>query len=580
MGRRAQTFQLPRWAGRTIFAASLGLVFATYLALKMFAMHAYVGDEHIYLYQAKLVTEGFEPYVDFAMAHPPLHTLFAASVFKLFGYQFFLGRLIPVFWCATAGMLLALLVRRELGAVASVVATALFLLAYEPLRASSHATGVNMTVAMLLGAVLVYRTGAIRTAAALCAAAVFTRLYASPGVLTLAAFALIANRQNGVRLITWGAVFGIAGSIALGVWTDFQDMLHHMIQYHAKKTPMAPGKLATMRNTVLFHNADIAILFCLAQIAWIASLGRTVVTTDPRAKLLDRLRTSIQKSRLSLVILASAISTFSLAVLLSMDRVWMYYFVPSFPFAAIAGGWLVSRWGEVGLMAIRNRIGKQRVDQNRIHGKQVLGWAVLFAVFVIAWALSPMIEHSLPYYARIMDKPPAARVSTYKWRSSPLPDWLNDPLKTLFWKDERTIGNTYHRFNYLLWHESRVFNILEDMVETINAHTTPQGEIFGDSGTVPLLALLSGNPIAGNEVDTNIQRYRSQNASPKELLRRIDSPKTEMIILRSRFGVAGVPEIQRLVSKKYTRLRTFRSDQHRIFSIYKRREENKKRSDM
>jgi hypothetical protein len=169
-----------------------------------------------------------------------------------------------------------------------------------------------------------------------------------------------------------------------------------------------------------------------------------------------------------------------------------------------------------------------------------------------------------------MEKPPEQRVHSYTFKPGPLPELVNDWVRYLIWRDERIIGETYNVFNYYLWHESRVMDVVDEIVETIARETAPGDEIFGDSGTVPLFALLTGRRIAGNEVDTNIQRYRSGNADPKALISKIDNYKTKMIILRRNFGVFGVAEVRRLVEAKYRRVKSVRSAQGRVFLIFKR----------
>ncbi|HUT78433.1 MAG TPA: hypothetical protein VM285_12135, partial [Polyangia bacterium] len=125
-------------------------------------------------------------------------------------------------------------------------------------------------------------------------------------------------------------------------------------------------------------------------------------------------------------------------------------------------------------------------------------------------------------------------------------------------------------FSHYLWHESRVLTITDAVVEEIRARTGPDDRIFGDSGTVPLFALLTGRDIAGNEVDTNVQRYRSGNADAAEIVSRIDAPSTKLIILRHRFGVAGVREVSDLVARRYRQVRVFQNAGGEVFRMYER----------
>ena len=200
-----------------------------------------------------------------------------------------------------------------------------------------------------------------------------------------------------------------------------------------------------------------------------------------------------------------------------------------------------------------------------------MGGAAIIALFATGFLLSPRLESRLGYWDERMDQDPAHRGKIYHFQTTVLPDVVEAWARYLLWRDERIIGEPYNTFNYVLWHESRVCDVVDEIVETIRKETSAEGEIFGDSGSVPLFALLSGRRIAGNEVDTNSQRYRSGSADPKELISKIDHPKTEMIILRHRFGVAGVPEVRHLMETKYRRVKNVRSGQGRVFILYKRR---------
>ncbi len=563
-------FALPRPVALTGWIVAIVAVAFFYLVLKMFAMNAYAGDEHIYLYQAKLVSEGTVPYSDFAMAHPPLQTVFTAIIFKIFGYHFLLGRLLPVLWCLCGGLILGVMVFRELGALASIASTTLYLLSYEPLRASSHYTGVNMAVALLIAGVFALRSGAVRIAAALCVAAVFTRLYAIPGVLVLVGFALFVTPKQGLRFAKYSAGIGASVFFLIGFWTGFADFLDNTFFYHAYKTAMAKGALASMRDGVMFHNATITLLFILAQIALLVAVDSGYQKTDKRLGFIRRIREVLAEKGTGLLVLSSATAVFLLLILLNMNRVWMYYFIPAFPFAAVPAGWLVARWLAAGLQLIRAR---GNLAQSNLSRADFAGGLVLLVVAVAGLLFSPNLEKRLGYYQRAMKKPPSARAHQYEWNSGLLPDAINQWVRSTLWPKERVIGERYNSFNYLLWHESRTFGPLEEMVATIRGAGSSTGEIFGDSGTVPLLALQSGRRIAANQVDTNIQRYRSGSTDADAVIKEIDNEKTELIILRHRFGVAGLKQVKQLVREKYTLVKSFRDSKKRaLYRIYKRDE--------
>jgi hypothetical protein len=245
----------------------------------------------------------------------------------------------------------------------------------------------------------------------------------------------------------------------------------------------------------------------------------------------------------------------------------MYYFVPLFPFIAIATGWLISRWLEF----VKNFI---KVNRNfaakSLLRRDFIGWLVYSAVLIALIIISPKLETNLRYYDQQIKKPLEQRTHKYIWQPGLLPDFINSLVQKTIWKDERVIGDVNSSFTYLLWHESRIFDAVDEMVEESCQRTEQGDKIFGDSGTVPLLALLSGRPIAAKEVDTNIQRYLSGFADPDLLTKRIDDAKTKIIILRHKFGVANLISIQRLIDEKYHLVKQFRTRQGHTYLMYER----------
>ena len=72
-------------------------------------------------------------------------------------------------------------------------------------------------------------------------------------------------------------------------------------------------------------------------------------------------------------------------------------------------------------------------------------------------------------------------------------------------------------------------------------------------------------------MDTNIQRYKSGNADPDEMVASIDDPSTALIILRNRFGVAGVKQLQKLVKQKYELVSRHRTSKGKRFMVFERK---------
>jgi hypothetical protein len=535
----------------------------------MFALNYYAGDEHIYIYQGLMTMQGLVPYADFSAAHPPLQLLVVALVLKLFGYHFLLVRLLPVTWTLIGGLILAIGVRRELGSVASVAAMALYLLAYDVLRASSHFTGVEMTVALLLAMFFSYRRGWLRACAILGVLAVLTRLYAIPGVCLTLGYAILADRRRGLRTLAWALGLGLASAVAVAAWVGPGHLVHEVLGYHAAKTPMSPRSLATTRTLVLAHNMPLAVLFAISVslLGWrLRSAGATRRRRE-RAPWVGRIRLAAQESRTELVLQAAGVALAYLVILSFMTRIWIYYFVLAFPFAAVASGWLVAEWLRLVGGALRAGRHGTRAALDR---KAALPVFALLALFLAGISLRPLLIADLEEPAEDRGGAAPERVLSYTWRPGRLPRGMNDLVRRLFWKDSRVAGKTYSEFTYLLWHESHTLEVVDEVAREITSRVGPNGTIFGDASTVPLFALVSRRRIAANEIDTNLQRYRSGFTDPAALIRKIDLPGTEMIIIWDGHGLAVLPEVKQLLESKYEQVAAPR-DKGGVYRLFARR---------
>jgi len=49
-------------------------------------------DEGAYSVGGRLISQGYLPYQDFSLVHPPLYDLLLSGIYKVFGYNFFYGR--------------------------------------------------------------------------------------------------------------------------------------------------------------------------------------------------------------------------------------------------------------------------------------------------------------------------------------------------------------------------------------------------------------------------------------------------------------------------------------------------------
>ncbi|RLG16257.1 hypothetical protein DRN62_03920 [Nanoarchaeota archaeon] len=83
------------------------ILFFAFIARLFFIYPAY-SDENIYFNMAKNMAEkGLVPYRDFFYAHPPFHLLLLFALFKLFGPNMYLGKLLPLLSVLVSSFLLS-----------------------------------------------------------------------------------------------------------------------------------------------------------------------------------------------------------------------------------------------------------------------------------------------------------------------------------------------------------------------------------------------------------------------------------------------------------------------------------------
>ena len=147
---------------------------------------------------------------------------------------------------------------------------------------------------------------------------------------------------------------------------------------------------------------------------------------------------------------------------------------------------------------------------------------------------------------------------TYEWRDSParwVPGWFNSLVRSLSWGGSRPPdeARTWSLQN-TLWHESRSAPVQERLLDAawvIQQEACEGDTIFGDSGTAPMLANLTGLRIAGNVFDTNQQRFDTGFIDPKETARRITNDGVRFIILGGNRWAKEEEPIAELVEKDF-----------------------------
>ncbi|MCX7959236.1 MAG: glycosyltransferase family 39 protein, partial [Deltaproteobacteria bacterium] len=119
---------------------SLLFFFFFWFLIKVFCIHFSTTDENIYFYMAKRFSEGLMPYRDFFFAHPPVHLIIPAIVFKILGFSVVTAKLIPITASLISGVFLYRTLRLVSGVITGFAGLIYYMFSYQVLMASSDMT--------------------------------------------------------------------------------------------------------------------------------------------------------------------------------------------------------------------------------------------------------------------------------------------------------------------------------------------------------------------------------------------------------------------------------------------------------
>lgn len=493
---------------------ALALLLLFFGLLKSFALGPAVSDENIYFYDAWLMTQGVWPYRDFFFAHPPMHLIPGWLLFSVTGFGLTVGKMLPMGAAAATGVGVYVIARRAGGQVAGVVAAALFLLSHDVLRASSHWTGINLSIAWLTWGLAAALAGRLRTAGVLFALGATTGFYVFPAALGVGVLLALKKARDSMR---FGLAFLVPFLLINGFfwWLGGDGYLDGVYRYHALKPGLEGQTLFDRLPSILFHD-----FFLVAGPLY----------------LLPLLRDAEQKTGRWCALLAAGYLVF----LGLLGQVFHFYFLLLFPACAVCGGLFVG-WAT----------GSRR-------NALIAGAAVLVGFLVV-----PSFEYQLGYFARQRGK-----TKTYELPPSPLPG--SGLVEALLWKPDRTIGRRHTGIQYYLWHESRRFDTARTMADRLKELAGPEDTLFGDSTSVPLVALWSGVPIATHMVDTNGMRFSSGITPPEEAIARLRG-KVTWVLVHSRRGFYQIDELRRFVEEDFEPVQSFETRHHGTYRLLRQR---------
>ncbi|MEK6837702.1 MAG: glycosyltransferase family 39 protein, partial [Nanoarchaeota archaeon] len=272
-----------------------------------------VSDENTYYKMGQLVASGQFPYRDFFFAHPPLQIYLYAIVFKLFGFNFLLMKIISAIAVVIIAAFVFAITKDKLNPKIAAAATTLFLFSYGTLLFSNFPTGTEIATAFAAAGFYFFLRKNFFGSGILLGFASVTALLSViilPLLLFFAAF-IFKDKKSAIKLLTgFAIVFVVINGLFLIVAKG--EYLKQALIYHLKK----PG-ISSVKADIFFRIVKTnALLFIAAAVA-VVSRNRTKLNVLMPA-----------------IIAAGYVAMFPL-----LKTAFNYYLLYAFPFLAVVAGY-------------------------------------------------------------------------------------------------------------------------------------------------------------------------------------------------------------------------------------------------
>ncbi len=555
-----------------VSAAGLVLAVLLFGMLKLYAINFVRGDEHMFNYMSLLILDGLVPYRDFHYSHPPLPIYLTALIFWLGGYSLLAAKLVPIFAAMSSGCHIYLLGRRGFGAVEGLIAAVLFLFTFDVLRGSSHATGVNLTLAFMMAAVYqsVLRrpvsSGVLLALGALCG------VYAVPLFLMIATLTLLRSFRDATRTVAaFVSVYAVIFIILL-VLTG-AAVIDQVFVFNWNRAPMPYTWWEKFRH-VVFLNVPLMVGF-VPGIVWglarwgLAGRVRGALDVEPRlpaaAARFARWSAPWAGDRPGFALL---ITTFALGYLLfyaNLQVYLSYYFLLVMPFMALITAYVLVDPIRHGLKWLIFG-GAHRPSGAELNDHNGRGTATAPSTKTDAWptVVVPVLLASLALWGTIRfvhaigDERIASRdwgVSSYTWVPSRyLSDGVNRTVRALFWVGGRDPRRPVRGIGRYLQHETRHARTIDRFVSAVRGVCRSGESLFGEYSLGPFGASVSDCRVAADLVDTNYTRILAGESTAAEWVRAVESDGLDIAIWRVPSIFARDPVMRRYVLGTFSRV--------------------------
>lgn len=271
------------------------------------------GDENVYYYMGRLVSEGKIPYKDFFFAHPPFQVYLIALIYKIFGFNIIALKFIPLISTLMTSFFIFKITKEKFGNVEAVASSLLFLFSYSIMFNSVFSFGIELaTMFLVIGIYLLWNRNSYMTAGLFFGLAGISRLLSLAPIAIIFIVILQSNKKNFLKL---SSAFFIVFLLVNGIFVSFlgNDYLTPVYKFHLLKKFVGKENLREYLDIVKLN----WILFSYAL--------SFIFIKD--------------KKPISMFVITSI--TY-LVFLATLKKIFGFYFMVIFPFLAIIGGYSIA----------------------------------------------------------------------------------------------------------------------------------------------------------------------------------------------------------------------------------------------
>ncbi len=270
------------------------------------------GDENVYYYMGKLISEGKIPYRDFFYAHPPLHVYLIAFIYKIFGFNIIILKFIPLASILISAFFIFKITKEKFGDIEAIISSLLFLFSYSIMFNSVFSFGIEIaTMFLVIGVYFLFNKNNYILSGLFFGLAGVTRLLSLIPIFVIFLVVLFSDKKNFLKLSsTFLIVFLLVNGIFAFMFED--DYLTPIYKFHLLKT----------RNS----DENIKEYVDIIKLNWILFLSAALIIFIK------------DKKQINMFLFTSIIY---LLFLFSLKKLFGFYFIMMFPLLALIGGYSI-----------------------------------------------------------------------------------------------------------------------------------------------------------------------------------------------------------------------------------------------